>query len=146
MNTAESSLSSSRSIGSCFSLDKETKKCGHFCFPSSTENCCACMDLRPTLEGDFYETYVDGRGWVNESSRNDMYCPICNPKNYTEWLHKIEAERKAKESARIQSAADEQARLAAHAVDQLRASVIVSFPQMSVKTLRPQILNKVTTS
>jgi len=77
-------------------LTKEKKKCGHYCYPSTTLNCCACMDLREVLSGDIYPVYIDGRGWANEGSRNDGYCPICNPKNYDAWEKRILIQREAK--------------------------------------------------
>ena len=77
-------------------LEKEKKACGHFCYPSSTEGCCSCMDLRPLRDGDTYPTYRDGEGWVDIDSRDAGYCPICNPKNYEVWKEKIEIERTEK--------------------------------------------------
>ena len=84
-----------------FFLQKEEKKCGHYCYPSTTLNCCACMDMRPHV--DKYPIYIDGRGWADEGLRDDGYCPICNPKNYSVWeerlriqhIEKVEAQRLA---------------------------------------------------
>jgi hypothetical protein len=74
-------------------LSKETKRCGHFCYPSTTEKCCPCMDLRPMLEGHCYPIYQDGVGWVNTGTRDEGYCPICCPKNYDAWKQKIEEQK-----------------------------------------------------
>ena len=30
-----------------FSLSKERKSCGHFCYPGKLQKCCACEDIRP---------------------------------------------------------------------------------------------------
>jgi hypothetical protein len=77
-------------------LERQLKNCGHFCYPSSTLNCCACMDNRPILDGNLYPVYIDSIGWCNEGARNDGYCPVCNPKNYETWERKIEEQRREK--------------------------------------------------
>lgn len=77
-------------------LEKEQKKCGHFCYPSTTPDCCSCMDLRPQLEGDLYPIYVDGKGWADEGTRNHGYCPVCNPKNFDVWEERIRFQREKK--------------------------------------------------
>lgn len=89
---------------SATALSKETKKCGHLCYPSSVPMCCACSDLRPVLEGNAYPAYVDGEGWTDNATRDAYYCHVCNPTNYSSWAAKIEHERRAKliEEARLQ--------------------------------------------
>lgn len=77
-------------------LEKEQKKCGHFCYPSTTPDCCSCMDLRPQLKGDLYPIYVDGKGWSDEGMRNHGYCPVCNPKNYDVWEERLRCQREKK--------------------------------------------------
>jgi len=69
---------------------QEKKLCGHWCFPSSVDACCQCSDLRPDAET--YAKYEDGKGLVR-GKRNDYYCPICNPQNYSEWIQRIEKVR-----------------------------------------------------
>ena len=94
-----------------FYLEKELKKCGHFCYPSTTPDCCSCMDLRPQLDGDLYPIYVDGKGWSDEGTRNHGYCPVCNPKNYNAWVErlrlqceqKLEREKSEEESRQLSS-------------------------------------------
>jgi len=54
------------------------------------------MDLREILSEDIYPVYIDGVGWANVGSRNDGYCPICNPKSYFEWEQKILIQRQSK--------------------------------------------------
>lgn len=80
-----------------FHLEKQLKQCGHHCFPSTTPQCCHCSDLRPHLEGNTYPVYVDGHGWSDTGSRDDGYCPVCNPRNYDSWMTKIEIKLKQKE-------------------------------------------------
>jgi hypothetical protein len=55
------------------------------------------MDQRPYLNGDFYPIYVDGAGWSDEGTRDAGYCPVCNPKNYEVWEHKLRLEKERKE-------------------------------------------------
>mmetsp|Transcript_40501 Transcript_40501/g.41331 ORF Transcript_40501/g.41331 Transcript_40501/m.41331 type:complete len:231 (+) Transcript_40501:30-722(+) len=80
-----------------FKLSKEIKKCGHVCYPSSTPFCCSCSDKRLVIESGKYPMYVDGQGWVDNASRDEYYCHVCNPKNYSLWEEKICKEREIKQ-------------------------------------------------
>lgn len=79
-----------------FSLQRQRKHCGHDCFPSTTQKCCPCSDLRPHREGNTYPVYIDGDGWSDTGSRDEGYCPICNPRNYTEWIQRIKIKNEEK--------------------------------------------------
>lgn len=79
-----------------FTLERQRKTCGHDCFPSTTAHCCACSDLRPHRQGHSYPVYVDGEGWRDCGSRDDGYCPVCNPKNYDLWTERIAIKQKEK--------------------------------------------------
>jgi hypothetical protein len=70
-------------------VPKEMKQCSHYCYPSSTPRCCACMDEREVLVGSTYPSYTDGKGWTNEGARDDGYCPVCNTKNFQRWLDEM---------------------------------------------------------
>jgi len=78
-------------------FEKETKSCGHCCYPSRTlTKCCACEDRRPVIVDGGYECYIDGIGFTKTASRDDGYCPVCNTKNYDRWMARIEAEKEQK--------------------------------------------------
>lgn len=85
-----------------FHLERQQKQCGHFCFPSTTPHCCPCSDIRPHREGNTYPVYIDGHGWSDTGTRDEGYCPVCNPRNYDAWIEKIELKHKAKELQREQ--------------------------------------------
>eukprot|EP01052_Picozoa_sp_SAG31_P038222 SAG31_NODE_5065_length_2763_cov_1.794670_4_plen_237_part_00 len=55
--------------------ERERKTCGHDCFPGENLKCCACMDIRPVLQGDTYPIYVDGQGWLDVGAR-DQHCAL----------------------------------------------------------------------
>ena len=77
-------------------LERQRKQCGHDCFPSTTPHCCPCSDIRPHREGNTYPVYVDGEGWQDTGSRDEGYCPICNPRNYSEWIQRIQIKEEEK--------------------------------------------------
>ena len=87
-------------------LSRETKQCGHLCWPSSTPKCCSCMDERAVLEGNSYPSYIDGLGWADAGARDDGYCPVCNTKNYDKWMREMAAK------LAVKAAQDEELRLA----------------------------------
>ena len=93
------SSSSATTTAVQFTLETQVKQCGHLCFPSTTPHCCPCSDIRPHREGNTYPVYVDGEGWCDIGSRDEGYCPVCNPRNYSEWIERIkikEAEKMKK--------------------------------------------------
>jgi hypothetical protein len=83
-------------------LERQRKQCGHDCFPSTTLHRCPCSDLRPHRVGNTYPVYVDGVGWCDTGSRDEGYCPVCNPKNYDVWIEKIEIQHKEKQKQKEQ--------------------------------------------
>jgi hypothetical protein len=103
-------------------LSKERKKCDHDCYPSSTLNCCACSDLREYLEDSTYPIYVDGRGWIDEGERNEGYCPVCNPKNYDEWVKKMRIANEAKIANDVLLLMEQETRRNGHHEDRRRAA------------------------
>ena len=78
------------------SMPRETKSCGHQCYPSSVAKCCACSDLRPVREEGTYPSYADGTGATNDGKRSDHYCPVCCPNNFLRWQR-----RRDEEAARV---------------------------------------------
>ena len=108
-------------------LEKQVKSCGHDCFPSSTLNCCACMDLRPVLDGDCYPVYVDGEGWQENAPRNIHYCPVCNPQNFDEWIKRLRIQREEKAAAEAQSQQEQALAQDVAEKDRQRASKVTSF-------------------
>lgn len=109
---------------SVFTLEKELKACGHYCFPSTTKNCCPCMDLRPHLEGNTYPVYIDGVGWADTGARDDGYCPVCNPKNFDEWNARIEKTRLEKALLKEQQLLDEEKKQRSLEEDRKRAAAV----------------------
>ena len=60
------------------------------------------MDSRPILGGDCYPNYVDGVGWLDNAARNAHYCPVCNPKNYDEWIERIRIQQEEKATLAVE--------------------------------------------
>jgi hypothetical protein len=75
-------------------LSRQRKSCQHYCYPSKLANCCSCEDLRPVADG--YECYVDGQGYTKTAARDDGYCPVCNTKNYDQWIKRVKKETERK--------------------------------------------------
>ena len=109
---------------STFSLEKEVKKCGHICYPSTTLNCCTCMDTRPILSGNCYPCYQDGEGWTNTAARDAGYCPVCNPKNFAAWEERIRKTREDKNNNLARLAIEQEALQAIADEDKARAAAI----------------------
>lgn len=106
-------------------LQRERKHCGHWCFPSSTNGCCACMDQRPILKANCYPSYRDGEGWVNCDSRDAGYCPVCNPKNFEEWNRRIKLEHEEKERLKRMISEQREKQRQIEEQDKLRAAATV---------------------
>lgn len=97
------------------------------------------MDLRPILEGDKYPMYVDGVGWTDECPRNAGYCPICNPKNYTSWIQKLEIEAQKKKELKLIEEEQQLKAQAAFLDDQKRVIALleqVTVPNDNESTIR----------
>ena len=107
-----------------FTLPTQVKWCGHDCYPSSTKYCCSCSDQRPMRTGNTYPNYIDGVGWVDNASRDDGYCPICNPKNYEVWQRKIDAERLLRAEKAALADYESQRSMEAYEEDRRRASQV----------------------
>lgn len=90
------------------------------------------MDLRPFLEGNKYPMYIDGIGWTDESSRNSGYCPICNPKNYDDWIKKIEIEAERKQ--RVISIEEEQKIQAQRVLLEDQQRIVALLDQITLTT------------
>lgn len=63
-------------------VTSRANQCSHFtrrgCSMTATAGkCCACADRRPHSESGLYSTYIDGKGWVEGSTRSAGYCPNC---------------------------------------------------------------------
>jgi hypothetical protein len=124
MSTFETSLDMNwKSSSSC--LEKQTKLCGHHCFPSSTRDCCACMDLRPILPENNYPCYEDGEGWTNTAPRDAGYCPVCNPKNFEMWRTIIQQTRAKNEAKKIQLQAEQEKNELIAEEDKRRAAHVI---------------------
>ncbi|CAF1258364.1 unnamed protein product [Adineta steineri] len=54
---------------------EQRKKCGHYCFLTTTPLCCSCSDQRPYSNDNLYEKYVDGHGIKIIGQRDQNYCP-----------------------------------------------------------------------
>lgn len=80
------------------------------------------MDQRPILSGNLYPIYVDGVGWRDDGARDEGYCPVCNPKNYSAWEKKIEETRREKEAAALKLHEEAEKKAAEAEEDRQRAA------------------------
>lgn len=78
-------------------INRETKTCGHYCYPSTLKKCCSCEDIRPIPPtGEGYTCYIDGIGYTTTAERDHGYCPVCNTKNYDRWLVRVQKDLEQK--------------------------------------------------